>query len=58
MEIGRYLAGALVLLILGLAFLTVQTSSAEIKIVLEVFGGLLILAAFVTIVRMIREIWW
>mgnify|MGYP001770829881 FL=1 len=58
MEIGRYLAGALVLLILGIAFLTVQTNSAEIKIVFEVFGGLLILAAFVTIIRMIREIWW
>ena len=57
MEIGRYLAGALVLLILGLAFFTVQSNSMEIKIVLNAFGALLIIAAFVVIIKMIREMW-
>ena len=57
MEIGRYLVGALLLLIFGIAFLTVQTNSVEIKVVFDIFGVLLIIAAFVVVIRMIRDIW-
>ena len=57
MEIGRYLVGALLLLIFGIAFLTVQTNSVEIKVVFDIFGVLLIIAAFVVVIRMIRDMW-
>ncbi|WP_016730049.1 hypothetical protein [Saccharolobus islandicus] len=55
MNVGQYLATSLSLLIIGLGLVISPENSLIVRIVFTLFGILLIIAAFVVIIRMIRK---